>query len=143
MTLTSCLFILAIDDVNTYTDSDSEDEYTGDPFYLAEDANETKQSKHIHQQHPAEVNNEDSLKNEASVYYTPQCILSPSLFPNVPPYLNFSSHAQNGPAMPAQLHKILKWKLSPVMPKIVKRVVLNSGFRIIKSMNLFVDFIFI
>ncbi|KAM7354234.1 tubulin tyrosine ligase-like 4B isoform 2-T5 [Cochliomyia hominivorax] len=128
----------AIDDVNTYTDSDSEDEYTGDPFYLAEDGNETHQSKHIRYQpreaeNEIEQNNQVNDTNESCVYHTPKCILSPSLFPNVPPYLNFSSHAQSGPAMPPQLHKILKWKLSPVMPKIVKRVVLNSGFRIIKN----------
>ncbi|XP_065357792.1 tubulin monoglutamylase TTLL4 isoform X3 [Calliphora vicina] len=126
----------AIDDVNTYTDSDSEEEYTGDPFYLAEDGTETHQSKNIRYQaaieeENAEQNNETT--NETCIYPTPQCILSPSLFPNVPPYLNFSSHAESGPTMPPQLHKILKWKLSPVMPKIVKRVVLNSGFRIIKN----------
>lgn len=137
-------FCTAIDDVNTYTDSDSEDEYTGDTFYLAEDGNETQQSKTIHYRSPVEEGtNDDNSTNESCVYHTPQCILSPSLFPNVPPYLNFSSHAQSGPAMPPQLHKILKWKLSPVMPKIVKRVVLNSGFRIIKSMNLFVVSLFL
>ncbi|XP_037808642.1 probable beta-tubulin polyglutamylase isoform X3 [Lucilia sericata] len=128
----------AIDDVNTYTDSDSEEEYTGDPFYLAEDGAETQQSKNIRYQsilvgENTEKSNEYTATTRTYEYQTPQCILSPSLFPNVPPYLNFSSHAKPGPAMPPQLHKILKWKLSPVMPKIVKRVVLNSGFRIIKN----------
>ncbi|XP_046805483.1 tubulin polyglutamylase ttll-4 isoform X2 [Lucilia cuprina] len=125
----------AIDEVNTYSDSDSEEEYTGDPFYLAEDGAETQQSKNIRYQ--SILVGENIEKSNATTrtceYHTPKCILSPSLFPNVPPYINFSSHAQSGPAMPPQLHKILKWKLSPVMPKIVKRVVLNSGFRIIKN----------
>lgn len=76
---------------------------------------------------------DESSKKTQSPYFRPTCILSASLFPNVAPYLNFSSHADKGPPIPAQLHKVLKWKLSPVMPKIVKRVVLNSGFRIIKS----------
>ncbi|CAD7000216.1 unnamed protein product [Ceratitis capitata] len=37
----------AIDDVNDYTDSDSEEDYTGHPFYLASDENETQQSRNI------------------------------------------------------------------------------------------------
>ncbi|XP_061399048.1 LOW QUALITY PROTEIN: tubulin monoglutamylase TTLL4 [Musca vetustissima] len=106
----------AIDDVNPDTDSDFEEDYVGEPFHLEEDGDETLQSK-----------------TKPYVYYTPTTILSPSLFPNVAPYLNYSSHAERGPPMPAQLHKILKWKLSIAMPKIVKRVVLNSGFRIIKN----------
>ncbi|XP_073827371.1 tubulin tyrosine ligase-like 4B isoform X2 [Musca autumnalis] len=106
----------AIDDVNTDTDSDFEEDYVGEPFHLEDDADETQQSK-----------------TKPYFYYTPKSILSPSLFPNVPPYLNYSSHAERGPPMPAQLHKVLKWKLSIAMPKIVKRVVLNSGFRIIKN----------
>ena len=81
----------------------------------------------------AETATISSSETNGTKYYRPPCILSPSLFPNVPPYLNFSSHAERGPDMPAALHRVLKWKLSPVMPKIVKRVVLNSGFRIIKS----------
>ncbi|XP_058979823.1 uncharacterized protein LOC109613485 isoform X1 [Musca domestica] len=106
----------AIDDVNPDTDSDFEEDYVGEPFHLEEDGDETLQSK-----------------TKPYVYYTPTTILSPSLFPNVAPYLNYSSHAERGPPMSAQLHKILKWKLSIAMPKIVKRVVLNSGFRIIKN----------
>ncbi|XP_054742482.1 tubulin monoglutamylase TTLL4 isoform X3 [Anastrepha obliqua] len=126
----------AIDDVNAYTDSDSEDEYTGHPFYLANDLNEIHQSRNI--RNPVEQQMKDGLEDsegdtETSEYFKPDCILSPSLFPNVPPYLNFSSHAEKGPEVPPTLHRVLKWKLSPVMPKIVKRVVLNSGFRIIKN----------
>ncbi|XP_013113995.2 uncharacterized protein LOC106091855 isoform X3 [Stomoxys calcitrans] len=106
----------AIDGVHLDSDSDLEDDYVGEPFYLKEDGDETLQSK-----------------TKPYVHYTPRCILSPSLFPNVAPYLNYSSHLDQGPSMPATLHKVLKWKLSPAMPKIVKRVVLNSGFRIIKN----------
>ncbi|XP_075153550.1 tubulin tyrosine ligase-like 4B isoform X2 [Haematobia irritans] len=106
----------AIDDVNLDTDSDFDEDYTGEPFHIKDDDGEKLQSK-----------------TKPYVHYTPKCILSPSLFPNVPPYLNYSSHIDPGPPMPAALHKILKWKLSPAMPKIVKRIVLNSGFRIIKN----------
>ncbi|XP_060658802.1 tubulin monoglutamylase TTLL4 isoform X1 [Drosophila nasuta] len=128
----------AIDEITSYEDSDSEEEYVGSPFYLDEDNDETSQSRHIRlkldkQPSKASVATTNTTDSEASVYYKPEAILSPSLFPNVPPYLNFTSHADKGPPMPAALHRVLKWKLSPVMPKIVKRVVLNSGFRIIKN----------
>uniref|UniRef100_A0A1A9WDN5 Tubulin polyglutamylase TTLL4 n=1 Tax=Glossina brevipalpis TaxID=37001 RepID=A0A1A9WDN5_9MUSC len=128
----------AIDDVNTYTDTDSEEEYVGEPFFLEEDIGKRRQSKHIRcplnqPEIPEPEITENTSLSTQSEYYTPKSILTPSLFPNVPAYLNFSSHADKGPNMPQQLHKILKWKLSPVMPKIVKRVVLNSGFRVIKN----------
>ncbi|XP_016956749.1 tubulin monoglutamylase TTLL4 [Drosophila biarmipes] len=125
----------AIDDINNYDDSDSEEEYVGTPFFLEEDNTETRQSKHTRLL-PEKTPSKESVattESEASVYFRPEAILSPSLFPHVPPYLNFTSHADKGPSMPAALHRVLKWKLSPVMPKIVKRVVLNSGFRIIKN----------
>lgn len=110
----------------------------GTPFYLEDDNDETSQSRHIRlklEKGPSKtsVATTNTTDSEVSVYFKPDAILSPSLFPNVPPYLNFTSHADKGPPMPAALHRVLKWKLSPVMPKIVKRVVLNSGFRIIKS----------
>ncbi|XP_012159709.1 tubulin polyglutamylase TTLL4 isoform X3 [Ceratitis capitata] len=126
----------AIDDVNDYTDSDSEEDYTGHPFYLASDENETQQSRNIRYlptHSSTDVTEDSEADTEVSEYFKPECILSPSIFPNVPPYLNFSSHADKGPVVPPTLHRVLKWKLSPVMPKIVKRVVLNSGFRIIKN----------
>ena len=75
----------------------------------------------------------DAQSFNASEYFTPTSPFTPSLFPMVPPYLTFSSHAEKGPALAPELQKILKWRLSPVMPKIVRRVVANSGFRLIKS----------
>lgn len=131
--------MVAIDEVNSYTDSDSDDEYKGEPFYLCEDnckvnGSSTNSSSQGTESTQNSKESEESTKKTQCPYYRPNSILSASLFPNVAPYLNFSSHADKGPPIPAQLHKVLKWKLSPVMPKIVKRVVLNSGFRIIKSM---------
>ncbi|EDW13265.1 tubulin polyglutamylase TTLL4 [Drosophila mojavensis] len=128
----------AIDEITSYDDSDSDEDYVGTPFYLEDDNDETSQSRHIRlklEKGPSKtsVATTTTTDSEVSVYFKPDSILSPSLFPNVPPYLNFTSHADKGPPMPAALHRVLKWKLSPVMPKIVKRVVLNSGFRIIKN----------
>ncbi|XP_055375530.1 tubulin monoglutamylase TTLL4-like isoform X2 [Condylostylus longicornis] len=70
-----------------------------------------------------------------SEYYTPNSILTPSLFPLVPPYLTFSSHIEKGPPVLPELQRVLKWRFSIVMPKVVRRVVANSGFRLIKKTN--------
>lgn len=59
--------------------------------------------------------------------------LSPSLFPFVPPYITFASHGEKGPAMPASIQKILKWKLTTITPIVVRRVLLNTGFRLLRS----------
>lgn len=59
--------------------------------------------------------------------------LAPSLFPYVPPYITFATHVQKGPIMPADLTKILKWKLTTITPIVVRKVLINSGFRLLKS----------
>lgn len=59
--------------------------------------------------------------------------LSPSLFPNVPPYITFSSHEKKGPQMPPTIHKILKWKLTTITPLVIRKILVNSGFRLLKS----------
>lgn len=65
-----------------------------------------------------------------------QCVnsgpIAPSLFPNVPPYVTFVTHAGKGPAMPANIKKVLKWKLTTITPIVIRKVVLNSGFRLLK-----------
>jgi tubulin polyglutamylase TTLL4 len=59
--------------------------------------------------------------------------MAPSLFPYVPPYISFSTYEDKGPDMPAAIHKILKWKLTTITPLLVRKVVLNTGFRLMKS----------
>uniref|UniRef100_U5EQF5 Putative tubulin polyglutamylase ttll4 n=1 Tax=Corethrella appendiculata TaxID=1370023 RepID=U5EQF5_9DIPT len=61
--------------------------------------------------------------------------LQASLFPHVPPYITFASHEEKGPPMPAQIQKILKWKLTIITPIIVRKILLNSGFRLLKKTN--------
>lgn len=58
--------------------------------------------------------------------------LTPSLFPNVPPYITFAAHDAKGPAMPLQIKKALKWKLTAITPIVIRKVLLNSGFRLLK-----------
>lgn len=59
--------------------------------------------------------------------------LSSSLFPNVPPYITFSSHEEKGPQMPPAVYKILKWKLTTITPLVIRKILSNSGFRLLKS----------
>ena len=57
-----------------------------------------------------------------------------SLFSNVPPYINFVHHNEVPEmTLPAELRKQLRWKLSNITPAVVKRVVTNSGFRLMRK----------
>ncbi|KAL7738920.1 hypothetical protein ACLKA6_016923 [Drosophila palustris] len=65
----------------------------------------------------------------------PDSVLVPSLFPYVPPYLSFSSNTQKGPDVPAELHRVLKWRVTSIMPKVVRLILANSGMRMLKKTN--------
>lgn len=58
--------------------------------------------------------------------------LTPSLFANVPPYITFVTHEEKGAPMPPAVTKILKWKLTTITPIVIRKVLLNSGFRLLK-----------
>lgn len=59
--------------------------------------------------------------------------LTPSLFPYVPPYITFATHLEKGPAMPAAVTKVLKWKLTTITPIVIRKVLANTGFRLLRS----------
>ncbi|XP_050673994.1 tubulin monoglutamylase TTLL4-like isoform X2 [Leptidea sinapis] len=60
--------------------------------------------------------------------------LRASLFPRVPPYLKFISHDDSTPLkVPAPIQKHLKWKLTTITPIVVKKTLVNSGFKLVKS----------
>ena len=65
--------------------------------------------------------------------YTTTAPLSASLFPHVPPYISFATHSEKGPPMPAAITKVLKWKLTTITPIVIRKVLLNSGFRLLRS----------
>uniref|UniRef100_A0A8D8MNY6 Tubulin polyglutamylase TTLL4 n=1 Tax=Culex pipiens TaxID=7175 RepID=A0A8D8MNY6_CULPI len=65
----------------------------------------------------------------------PEGPLAPSLFAYVPPYITFSTHEEKGPPMPPAIHKVLKWKMTLITPIVVRKVLLNSGFRLLKKTN--------
>ncbi|XP_055921344.1 tubulin monoglutamylase TTLL4-like isoform X2 [Eupeodes corollae] len=80
------------------------------------------------------VTNLSAQSSEESLV-NPESLLVPSLFPNVPPYLAFSSNTEKGPEVPPELFKILKWKVTNVMPKLVRNVLSNTGVRLLKKTN--------
>lgn len=56
-----------------------------------------------------------------------------SLFPNVPPTINFMLHNEvSSNQLPDELRKQLKWRLSTITPAIVKRCASNTGFRLMR-----------
>lgn len=59
--------------------------------------------------------------------------LRKSLFNNVAPYIAFQSFDCKGPLMPHKITKHLKWHLSKITPLLVRRTLVNSGFRLIKK----------
>jgi hypothetical protein len=56
-----------------------------------------------------------------------------SLFPFVPPYITFATFEEKGPEMPAVIHKQLKWKLTTITPLLVRKILINTGWRLMKS----------
>ncbi len=57
-----------------------------------------------------------------------------SLFSHVPPSINFVHHNEVPETpLPAELRKNLRWKLSNITPAVVKKVVTNSGFRLMRK----------
>lgn len=58
-----------------------------------------------------------------------------SLFDNVAPYIIFQSCdcKKPGPVLPYEVTRHLKWHLSRITPLIVRRTVVNSGYRLMKK----------
>ncbi|KAI9562890.1 hypothetical protein GHT06_010346 [Daphnia sinensis] len=56
-----------------------------------------------------------------------------SAFSGVPPYLNFCLHDEKVVELPWIIRRCLKWKLSTITPIVVRKTVVNSGFRVIKE----------
>ena len=106
--------------------SDTDDDYRSNAFQLTQSLDRVATT----QSYLSSQTSEESLDN-------PQHLLVPSLFPNCPPYLAFSSNKRPGPAVPAELYRILKWRVTNVMPKVVRLILSNSGMRMLKSKSEF------
>ncbi|XP_035917353.1 tubulin polyglutamylase TTLL4 isoform X2 [Anopheles stephensi] len=112
--------------------TDSEDNYRS---YLA--AAYQKPKSHSGSPSPSLGNKTPVVTSIGSVLggNAPEGPLAPSLFPYVPPYLTFATHDEKGPPMPPSIHKVLKWKLTLITPIVVRKVLQNSGFRLLKKTN--------
>ncbi|XP_078320455.1 uncharacterized protein LOC111112129 isoform X2 [Crassostrea virginica] len=58
--------------------------------------------------------------------------LTESLFPNIPPTIHFETEGFKVEQLPWDLRKLLKWRMSPITPNIVKHTLARSHFRITK-----------
>lgn len=106
--------------------SDTEDGYRAHAYKMAHSADRLSSSpKNSLSLLLSQSSNED-LRN-------PDSVLVPSLFPYVPPYLSFSTNAAKGPDVPPELHRVLKWRVTSIMPKVVRLILANSGMRMLKS----------
>ncbi|XP_078045472.1 tubulin monoglutamylase TTLL4 [Augochlora pura] len=56
-----------------------------------------------------------------------------SLFPHVPPYIQFQSHENRVKKLPKDLNHLLQWKSTNTMPRILVKIILNSGYRIVNQ----------
>nr|XP_017099028.2 tubulin polyglutamylase TTLL4 isoform X1 [Drosophila bipectinata] len=107
--------------------SDTEDGYRAYAYKLTHSVDRFA-SSHSTPSFVSSQNSDEDLKN-------PDSLLVPSLFPYVPPYLSFSSNTKKGPKVPPELHRVLKWRVTNIMPKVVRLILANSGMRMLKKTN--------
>lgn len=57
-----------------------------------------------------------------------------SLFANVPPYVAFQSYDSTKiPNLPRSLRKHMKWRLTTITPLLVRKTLVNTGYRLVKK----------
>ncbi|XP_043197839.1 tubulin polyglutamylase TTLL4-like isoform X1 [Amphibalanus amphitrite] len=55
-----------------------------------------------------------------------------SLFPHVPPTINFCQYNEKTEDLPAAVKRLLRWRLSTITPQLVRQTITNSGLRLTK-----------
>lgn len=117
--------------IETFHCSDVGEEDFNDSFSDSEDYNATVVTE------PPNLNrklSEANLLTESVSGSRPESgPLTASLFPYVPPYITFADHLEKGPTMPAAVTKVLKWKLTTITPIVIRKVLANTGFRLLRS----------
>ncbi|KRG03701.1 tubulin polyglutamylase TTLL4 isoform X4 [Drosophila mojavensis] len=117
------------DDSDTVSiSSDTEDGYRAHAYKLTHSSDRLLSSPKDSSTLVFSRSSDDDLCN-------PESVLVSSLFPYVPPYLSFSSNTKKGPNVPPELHRILKWRVTSIMPKVVRLILANSGMRMLKKTN--------
>lgn len=61
------------------------------------------------------------------------CMLRPSLFARVPPYLRFRAHDAPPARPPPAVARHLRWRLTTITPVVVRRTLIASGFKLVRS----------
>ncbi|XP_043263456.1 tubulin polyglutamylase TTLL4-like [Colletes gigas] len=80
-----------------------------------------------------EVDTLQYITHSPPINLPPEMPFRRSLFPHVGPYIAFQSFDCEGPMVPGEITKHLKWRLSTITPLIVRRTLVNSGFRLMKK----------
>lgn len=106
--------------------SDTEDGYRAHAYKLTHSGDRLLSSSKNSSTLLLTQSSDEDLRN-------PDSVLVSSLFPYVPPYLSFSSNTKKGPYVPPELHRVLKWRVTNIMPKVVRLILANSGMRMLKS----------
>ncbi|XP_065216556.1 tubulin monoglutamylase TTLL4-like isoform X2 [Planococcus citri] len=110
-------------------DTNSPDESAGDTF--PEASEETEEECQCYNKDVLENMSISNFEHHDDNYV--HSGLRMSLFPNVPPYVKFSTHDVKGEQFPIHIHKLLRWKLSNITPVVVRKVVANTGYRLLKN----------
>ncbi|KAK5890069.1 hypothetical protein CesoFtcFv8_013636 [Champsocephalus esox] len=76
---------------------------------------------------------EEPMSLEADDHREERPALVPSLFPQIPPTLYFSTANEKVELLPAEQRRLLKWKISNVTPNIVKHTIGRSHFKATKK----------
>ncbi|XP_070065066.1 tubulin monoglutamylase TTLL4 isoform X2 [Drosophila virilis] len=108
--------------------SDTEDGYRAHAYKLTHSGDRLLSSSKNSSTLLLTQSSDEDLRN-------PDSVLVSSLFPYVPPYLSFSSNTKRGPYVPPELHRVLKWRVTNIMPKVVRLILANSGMRMLKKTN--------
>ena len=58
-----------------------------------------------------------------------------SLFPYVPPYVLFQSHDHIPKTLSRDFAQLLKWRFTTSMPRILMKILINSGYQIVNKGN--------
>nr|XP_022900397.1 tubulin polyglutamylase TTLL4-like isoform X1 [Onthophagus taurus]XP_022900398.1 tubulin polyglutamylase TTLL4-like isoform X1 [Onthophagus taurus] len=85
------------------------------------------------------VKNLDNIESSMLIGPRPICSdsgnwpLRESLFPHVPPYINFNTYDATQPFIIPTGKRILKWKLSTITPVLIRKTLTNTGFVLVRS----------
>lgn len=79
------------------------------------------------------ANEDGSLLYTETPAPSPLPSLSPSLFSHVPPSINFCQYHEKTVDFPLVIGRLLKWRFTNITPLIVRKTIVNSGFKITKK----------